>query len=154
MATFVHEFREMNDGQWYDNGWWELKGDRLVNCNGGWHDYKLSPYEERKESTWEEIKKEYYLSHIHDYQTGWLSPDGQFYGCDYRDHNNFALYIFDCYEDELENRGYCKIYRSPLEYGKIDFDMMPGGKELTKIQWKYLLDNEYTDIETYDLWVK
>lgn len=153
LKTFVHEFRQGNDGSYYDNGWWEYHDNDIVyNVNGGRHDYTHTPQEEFKESTWDDIIKEEFLAHINEYSTGWLAPDGKFYGCDYMDHRRFAEYVFDEYEYDLEKKGYCKIYRDPLEYGKLGFDHMPGNKRLTEAQWKYLLDEGYTDPEEYDLW--
>lgn len=148
---FVHEFREGNDGHVYDNGWWQLRGDMLFNRNGGRHAYTPHPKDEKIESTWDEVIKRSLIEHSGDYRTGWLSPDGRFYGCDYMDHRLVAEYIFDDDEIGLEEKGYCKLYRSMFD-GVEGFDKMPGGHNLTEAQWKYLLDNDYTTPEEYDRW--
>lgn len=49
--------------------------------------------------------------------TGWVAPDGEFWGCESYDHLNMMqvdMGIKD--ENELENRGWIKIYRDPMAF--------------------------------------
>lgn len=43
------------------------------------------------------------------FKTGWLSPSGKFFGCDYRHHLDQARYVHKKREEELENLGWIKI---------------------------------------------
>lgn len=43
------------------------------------------------------------------YNTGWLAPDGTFYGCDYKHHKEHAKYVQKLTEREMEERGFIKI---------------------------------------------
>ena len=152
LKTFIHEVADYPYAKGVDNGWWELGDDGYVyNRSGGRHGYKPQYEKERIKSTWNDIIKQSLLANADNYTTGWLAPDGRFYGCDYMDHRLFAEYVFSDSECGLEEKGYCKIFRSMLD-GRLDFDHMPGGHMLTEFQWKYLLDNEYTTPEEYDEW--
>lgn len=152
LKTFIHEVVDYPNAKGIDNGWWELGDDGYVyNLNGGRHNYVAKDEKERKQSTWDDITKDYLLAKADGYDTGWLAPDGHFYGCDYMNHSLFARYVFNTDERDLEEKRYCKIYRSMLD-GKLGFDHMPGGHLLTEFQWKYLLDNDYTTPEEYDSW--
>lgn len=43
------------------------------------------------------------------YKTGWLAPDGTFYGCDYSCHSAQAKLVHKKDEETLEREGYIKI---------------------------------------------
>ena len=152
LKTFIHEIVDYPNAKGIDNGWWELGDDGYVyNRNGGRHNYVAKNEKERKKATWDDITKDYLLAEADKYDTGWLAPNGHFYGCDYMNHGLFADYVFKVDERDLEKKGYCKIYRSMLD-GKLGFDHMPGGHLLTEFQWKYLLDNNYATSEEYANW--
>lgn len=111
MALFLHEITRYINGQTSDNGWWEIRGSKLYNRCGGWHDYVPSPDDEIRESTWDEIMRETVRD---DAQiTGWIAPDGTFYGCAPEDHSLLARYVLGASERELEKRGYAKIFSVP-----------------------------------------
>lgn len=106
---FLHEFVDYPGAQGVDNGWWEYNPDRelLFNRNGGYHSHRYHPKEEIIESTWEEIL---YLSIRDDsYITGWIAPDGTFYGCAPMDHVRLAEYYLKTKENKLEEDGWLKI---------------------------------------------
>lgn len=54
------------------------------------------------------------------YKTGWLSPDGKFYGCDYTSHMTHARLVHKCSERELEEKGFIKITKSYKYYGRLE----------------------------------
>lgn len=113
---FLHEFYEYKNGKRYDNGYWEISGDRLFNANGGWHTYNPTPNDEIIDSDWEHIEKMNLMLDFaanKDSDTGWIAPDGTFYGTGYTDHWKVAKY-FDVTERDLEDRGFVKIYFNPL----------------------------------------
>lgn len=43
------------------------------------------------------------------YSTGWLAPNGAFYGCDYKHHNEHAKFVQKLTEREMEEHGFIKI---------------------------------------------
>lgn len=112
---FLHEFcNPVNPNcKRYDNGWWQIDGDRLINPYGGHHSYNPSPDDEIIEAnSWSDIIR---LTIRDDSQmTGWVSPDGEFYGCKYSDHSDLAEYYIGKTERELETLGWVKIYYSSL----------------------------------------
>ena len=111
---FLHEYLYYDNGKTIDNGYWEIDGDRLVNACGGWHPYDPSPDDEIIESDWDYINWLRAKDAISDkYTTGWIAPDGTFYGCDYQNHHYVAEYL-DMTETMMENKGYIKIYLNPI----------------------------------------
>lgn len=111
MPKFLHEYNHYANGQVVENGWWEIRGNKLYNSCGGWHDYTPRPDDEIKESTWDEILKESVRDDTE--TTGWIAPDGVFYGCAPQAHEALAEYVIGASERELEEKGYVKIYRNP-----------------------------------------
>ena len=109
---FLHEFLEYNDGTTRDNGWWEIDGNRLYNINGGWHDYNPSSDDIIIEADgWDDIPMDYLLDD--EAITGWVAPDGKFYGCNPEEHILIAEKVLKSSESMLENQGYVKIYMNP-----------------------------------------
>lgn len=150
---FVHEFIDYPNAKNIDNGWWEYDSEtnKCLNLYGGYHILHEHPLNEFKESTWDKIMYDKYMNERYKYRTGWLAPNGEFYGCDYRDHKDCAEWLFDCSERDLEEKGYSKIYRSVFD-SSYQFDLYPNNHYLTNAQWKYLLDNEYITPEEYNKW--
>lgn len=127
MPYFLHEYNHYNDGSIVDNGYWEIDsydvlGDikdlvgctcRVYNICGGWHEVTIKAEDEIIQAdTWDELDCSYLLnsnSHL-----GWLSPEGEFYGCDYFEHSLIAERIIHKSEPELEEEGWVKMYRSQL----------------------------------------
>ena len=109
---FLHEYFKHNDGTIYDNGWWEIDGNRLYNINGGWHDYNPSSDDIIIEADgWDDIPMDYLLDD--EAITGWIAPDGKFYGCNPEEHMLIAEKVLKSSESMLENQGYVKIYMNP-----------------------------------------
>ncbi len=99
----------MQMGKKVDNGYWEIRGDRLVNQGGGWHPYYPSPDDEIIEvESYHDLDWSYLLNPESLY--GWLSPEGEYYGCDYMQHAMIADLILDKDEIDMEEEGYVKIF--------------------------------------------
>lgn len=111
---FLHEFLHYGNGTVIDNGYWEIDGDYLYNFAGGRHHYTPSPNDEIIESDWAEVRRLNAKAAISDnHTTGWIAPDGTFYGVSYQDHHLVAEYL-GMTEGEMENSGYVKIYFNPI----------------------------------------
>lgn len=155
---FVHEFMEYGDGTVRDNGWWEYDPDteKVYNRNGGWHDYRHRPEEEIIESTWEDIL----ARTIRDDScvTGWIAPDGEFFGCDPMDHARMAEYYLKTTEQYLEDDGWIKITEVPFwamgKYpninGRYEYHFFNLHKHITQAQYKTLKDKGL-ELEEFDL---
>lgn len=110
MAKFLHEFLHYSNGEVSDNGWWEIVDNRLYNRMGGYHDYYPSPDDIIMEANrYEDLDWSFLIKPESDY--GWVTPDGEFLGCDYQDHDNVAWYCLKHTEYELEKMGYAKVFK-------------------------------------------
>lgn len=110
---FLHEYLEYNDGTIRDNGWWEIDGNKLYNIKGGFHYYDPSPNDIIIEADgWDDVPLEDFLCDDTAI-TGWIAPDGKFYGCDPMDHDLIASRVLHSSEEDLEEKGYVKIFRNP-----------------------------------------
>lgn len=122
-----------------DSAWWELRGDRLYNKVGGWHPYDEdyeTAYETAYANGFEELDwSKTYLNNP-DEVSGWLSPDGIFYGCPSESHSSCAYLVIKKEERELEKEGYIRI--SNINDWFCD-------KEITEKQAIFLLSKGYTD---------
>lgn len=83
------------------------------------------------------------------YETGWLSPEGKFYGCDYEHHAAQAYFVHKCFECDLERKGFIKLTyvdrrakRLVALYNKIDNKYF-----ITPKQYNFL---SKTAIENFD----
>lgn len=89
-------------------------------------------------------------------QTGWLSPDGVLFGCDYRCHSTQAEYVHKKHENELEIAGWVKL---TYNYGNTNELMAYFGRDThhrlippTDKQMDYLLKCKLynkSDVEYY-----
>lgn len=150
---FVHEYLEYSNSKIEDNGWWSYENGNLVNRGGGSHEAdSLDSYKEKVEcDSWENfLKTDTYRNSLilKDSKFGWLSPEGDFYGCDYRDHEKVAIYYFGKDEEELEESGWAKITLSIFDH----IIKVYNDDELTNKQIIWLEDNGFR-YEHYD-WIK
>lgn len=138
---FLHEYHLSPSGVKHYNGYWEIDGGRLVNRAGGWHPYNPSPDDEIIElDSWADLIR---LTIKDDTQiTGWIAPNGDFYGCRYSNHADLAEYLLGATEEELEERGYCKIYSLQLLGSGYHYYVRNG--HLTEAQEKVLIDKGLT----------
>lgn len=109
MDWFIHE---------HNNGIWRIKenkkpeiGDIItaVNIKGGRHKHVVQPGEEIFQSTWNEIFYNKYLNNS-DSKCGWISPRGEFFGCNTFDHADCIYTISGMFEYDAERAGWIKIY--------------------------------------------
>lgn len=83
------------------------------------------------------------------YRTGWLSPDGNFFGCAYYLHSLQAKFILKKTELELENEGWCRISNDYLtDKPTILFDFKNFTRKPTMDQIEYFKNYGY---DTYYL---
>lgn len=111
MAKFLHEYLHFGNGKVQDNGWWEICGSKLYNRAGGRHDYVPQEDDEIREGTWNDIIKETVVDNTQ--ITGWIAPNGTFYGCSPLNHAVVAEYVLNSSEKGLEEQGYVKIFENP-----------------------------------------
>lgn len=149
---FLHEYNIYNDGTKKDNGYWLIDGDRLINRCGGWHDYKPSEDDEILEvDSWDDIIK---LTIRDDSKTtGWIAPDGTFYGCNSQEHDDMARYFFGSSERSLENKGYIKVFENPRLL-RVENPNLPryeywGRREPTDKQWETLVEKGLVENNGY-----
>ena len=75
---------------------------------------------------------------------GWISPSGEFFGCDFYYHRTIAEKYLKSSEEELENKGWIKLTSAvgPLCVGK----------KITNYQKSVLLDKGYSEEELEDMY--
>ena len=113
MKTFVLETYKKDDGSFEYNGWWQYEDGYLYNRVGGHHradpDEKMWKYSKVVEvNDRDDLDYSYILNP--DSDLGWISPDGRFYGCGYRDHAAVAERVLKKTDDQLEDEGWVKVF--------------------------------------------
>lgn len=100
----------------YNNWWWEYNPNLPITNTTLYNDgmgrssdidisgLETTIAESRSDLNW-------YGTEVYDnsYKTGWVSPEGKFYGCDYRRHLAQARYVHGKNEEQLESEGWLKI---------------------------------------------
>ena len=76
--------------------------------------------------------------------TGWISPSGEFFGCDYRDHIPLA-YELGFQEIDLEYQGFVKISKN------IFHDSNPELKGFSDEDYFYISPNGYNELQIQKL---
>lgn len=135
-VTFVRVCNNLDKGT---SSWWELRDGMLINRVGGRHSYR-EEYETILETVTAEDFEDLdwnntYLNNPKE-NSGWLAPDGTFYGCPSQAHDLCAYLLIKKETKELEDEGYVRIYY------KDEWICM---KDLTEIQAKFLLEKGYAD---------
>lgn len=133
---FLLEYLKYSNGEKKFNGWWEIDGDRLYNRSGGWHHYTPSPDDVVVEAVdWDDLDYSPYL--FPDSEYGWLSPDGQWYGCEFMDHYLIAKKVLHSSEEVLELDGWVKAFRD------CDWNtQFYCGQQYTRAQYDWMLMRE------------
>lgn len=123
---FLHEMINTNPktGKKFYNGWWKIRGNYLYNYVGGRHSYIPSADDEIIESSWEEVIKQ--ESRNSTETTGWVAPNGDFFGCGYGDHSFLAEALFNSSCSDFKRRkaryeDYWRRMRGPVT---IDYEEM------------------------------
>ncbi|MBE7082455.1 MAG: hypothetical protein E7378_02085 [Clostridiales bacterium] len=93
---------------------------------------------------------DWYGTRVYDnkYKSGWLSPEGKFYGCDYASHIAQAKLVHRLRECDLERDGWIKIGLAPFAYdGKTrlyeayfaasDYTIYPTNEQIAYIRNKF-----------------
>ena len=111
---FILEYLVYQSGKRECNGWWELKNGYCYNRNGGKHQHIPGDDDIIVEADdWSDLDYSHLL--VKDSLYGWINPQGDFYGCNYRDHSALAeLYLHKC-ERQLEKDGWIKIYKDAFD---------------------------------------
>ena len=127
----------------YNNGWWEYNEDleRIENSYGGWNSHTPTPEEIVEVSSWEDLDWSCLLDP--DSPVGWISPSGEFYGCDCRAHEEVAYWVLHSTERELEVKGFVKIYFDTFSH---KYDWYSNRLYLTPAQ-KHVLEDKGFVIE-------
>lgn len=127
MPYYLHEYNHYNDGSIVDNGYWEIDfydipdnikdlvgcTCRVYNICGGWHNVTIEANDEIIQAdSWDDLDYTYLLN-PHS-RLGWLSPEGEFYGCKYFEHRMIADRVIHKDERELEREGWVKMYKNQL----------------------------------------
>ena len=111
---FIHEYDVSPNQKIIDSGIWEFDGTFCYNRYGGFHTYIPHPMDKKFEAeSWNEVLKIELLANRDKYITGWISPDGEFFGCDVRDHDDMARYVLGQSQTALEKNGWVKVYENP-----------------------------------------
>ena len=131
----------------HNNTWWEYKeGLKILKNKYGVYNHYIPNEKEIIESDgWDSLDYSYLIDN--DQITGWISPEGIFYGCKEKDHNDVADYIFHCSERELEEKEWVKIYKIPAYLGNSRYDWYKKNNRPTAAQKKILENNGFL-IET------
>ena len=119
--TFVHEFVDYPSQKDVDNGFWEYEDGMCYNRFGGHHDYKEHPLNKFfTADSWDDVLK--YTIRDDTQITGWLAPDGTFYGCAPMDHMYLEDHVLQRDASELEDEGWIKIYENPINMRILHLD--------------------------------
>lgn len=111
--TFLREFVDYPSQKDVYNGIWEYEDGICYNRFGGHHDYKEHPLSEFfTADSWDDVLK--YTIRDDTQITGWLAPDGTFYGCSPMDHMALEDHVLQRDATELEDEGWIKIYENPI----------------------------------------
>lgn len=100
-----------------DNYWWELEGDLVVNCVGGFHSAKSYNFTEKdivEVDDWSDLDWNGTSLCSDEYKTGWLDRQGKLYGCDYMAHDRQAEFVHKQSTKELEKTGWIRVYKSSI----------------------------------------
>lgn len=144
-----------------DNYWWVLDtntpADKATVYNGLGGKMTDTDIRNLKTATaeyWEFLDWKGTSIYNNDYPTGWLSPKGEFFGCEYTQHLQQARYVHNKTENDMEKEGWIKItYPSNKKYlqaifmGNIMKNVMP---TLAQIDWLRLNSTcDYEEVLEY-----
>ena len=143
--------------------WWEYDettpqyNATLWNLAGGKNSGNdIRGYEIVEADSWTDLDYHGTLIYHDDYKTGWVSPEGKFYGCDYAYHSTQAKLVHKCSERELEEKGFIKITRAYMVDGGFDvlFFCAPTQKQIKWFKENYSEKNREEVLYKLDLMKK
>ena len=124
-----YKIRQQPNRNYLDSPHWVKKsynnyGEIWVNLRGGWcmvqkDDEIIDTVECPDEDTFVDMYRKDVYSYLikKNSDLGWLSPQGDFYGCSYAGHDELANLYFDKTDMEMEKEGWVKIFQS-VEIGE------------------------------------
>ena len=122
--TFVREFVDYPSQKNVDNGIWEYENGICYNRFGGHHSYTEHPLNKFfTADSWDDVLK--YTIRDDTQITGWLAPDGTFYGCAPMDHMALEDHVIQRDASELENEGWIKIYKNSMNMRMFHDEELP-----------------------------
>lgn len=136
----------VKDPEYDDSVWWyEKRGKKRINPAGGYCYFKDREeiLETVEASSWADL--DYYktsLGRRTGVDNGWLSPTGEWFACNYEEHEGLAELIIGMYSDELDRTGWVKV-QSSVAYCRYD------GKDYTPEQ-KLWIDRNLTSEDEED----
>lgn len=142
-----------------DNYWWKLSlttpldKATVYNYSGGHMSEIDCTKKEIVEATdWEFLDWKGTVLYDDKFDTGWLSPSGEFFGCDYRAHYMCALMVLRQEDKKLEEKGYIRITKS-FENDKlsaqIPYFLNHSYPKPTKKQMDYLAGSKIKNINHF-----
>lgn len=144
MRTFV---RNVNDKNSF---WWEYENGICYNRYGGRHSYYKQDGDIFAEANdWEDLDWSFLIDNASD--LGWISPDGTFYGCDYRRHADVAKLFFKKDERQLEEEGWVKVFMDSWRHEKEWFSdkaMITDAQKITLEKLGYEVDLDVCELVT------
>lgn len=96
-----------------NNEWWEVHGFRGYGRKGKLTRIDLT-YPKIEAEDWTSLDWSCLLKKSS--RTGWIAPDGTWFGCDNDDIDDVAELFFKSTESRMENNGWIKIYESVLTH--------------------------------------
>ena len=154
---FLHEYNVPSNGPVSDNGYWVIRNGYVENARGGRHRYEPSPDDEIVAyDSWESLYK--HTVRDDSQITGWIAPNGEFFGCKPEDHDKMCTYYFGARNElALEKMGYIKIFENPwrLRAMKPELPHYDYGWATvpTAAQWDTLIAKGVVeDRDYYDKW--
>lgn len=126
--------------------WWEYDESTPISCatlkTEAGREYKGVNLENENivtASSWQELDWNGTAILNEDFDTGWLSPSGKFYGCAYTLHSSQAMLVHGKREEDVEREGYIKITRFS-SVGKLEVLFFG---EITLEQFKWFKTNYF-----------
>ena len=108
----------------------------------------LSGYEIVEAKSWFDLNWEGTKVYSSIYHTGWVSPNGEFYGCDCEYHDKQAMFVHKVSLRELEKLGFIKITKKL--YGNEYIVLNTSNVTISQYEWfknNYVLPNREEVIE-------
>lgn len=148
-----------------NNFWWELDLNTPLNratiynyMGGKQTDFNLTNKQIVEADDW--INLDWKGTEIFDekYNTGWLSPDGNFYGCSYEAHAMQARLLHGTHEGELEKNGWIKIRRDLTKPSQITallpYNSKTGVIKPTPRQIEYLKNSDINNLDEVEYLIR
>lgn len=141
-----------------DNYWWELdtttplSSATIYNRMGGKQtELDLTNAQIMEAQKWSDLDWKGTSVYDNKYQTGWLSPQGKFFGCDYTNHTSQAKLVHNLTEREMENLGWIKLTHIRNNFNEV-VALMGYDKDYkrilpTKEQMAYLIQSDIANLD-------